>query len=182
MHILLIFSVSYLSCYAISFTRSKIRLGEHTISNEGPDCAKGSCNEGVQDFDIAKIIYHPSYNKPNVFQNDIAIVKLNRKVTKDSKCCTNELIRIVIYHSKSLNENILIYKIQYFVTFTFQVRGRYSAYVKPICLPYDDNVKEDYHVDSEGEKLKTWVAGWGATDPRGNHCERLLHLLKDFRS
>ena len=101
MHILLIFSVSYLSCYTISFTRSKIRLGEHTISNEGPDCAKGSCNDGVQDFDIAKIIYHPSYNKPNVFQNDIAIVKLNRKVTKDSKCCTNELLRIVIYYSKS---------------------------------------------------------------------------------
>ena len=65
-----------------SFHRTKIRLGEHEISNPGKDCDnKGICNAGSQDFDIEKIIIHPEYNSPNTFQNDIAIVKLDRKVS-----------------------------------------------------------------------------------------------------
>ena len=64
------------------FYRAKIRLGEHEISNPGQDCdIKGICNAGSQDFDIEKVIIHPEYNSPNTFQNDIAIVKLDRKVS-----------------------------------------------------------------------------------------------------
>ena len=66
------------------FYRTKIRLGEHEISNRGIDCdIKNVCNEGSQDFDIEKIIIHPEYNSPNTFQNDIAIVKLDRKVSQN---------------------------------------------------------------------------------------------------
>ena len=42
-------------------------------------------------------------------------------------------------------------------------------FVKPVCLPYEDNVREDYHFMKNGEKLESWVAGWGATDPRGKN-------------
>lgn len=70
------------------YYRSKIRLGEHTISNDGPDCSptdKSDCNLGTQDFDIEKVIVHPSYNAPEVFQNDIALVKLKGKIDANSK-------------------------------------------------------------------------------------------------
>ena len=66
--------------------RTKIRLGEHEISHPGQDCdIKNNCNAGSQDFDVEKIIIHPEYNSPNTFQNDIAIVKLDRKVTQNRK-------------------------------------------------------------------------------------------------
>ena len=46
------------------------------------DCAKDSfpkeCAPPVQNFDIEKIIPHESYNSPNPFQNDIALVRLDR--------------------------------------------------------------------------------------------------------
>ena len=70
------------------YFRTKIRAGEHKISNQGPDCSNETppvCNVGVQDFDVEKILYHPDYNSPNVFQNDIAIVKLDRKVSRNGK-------------------------------------------------------------------------------------------------
>ena len=41
--------------------------------------------------------------------------------------------------------------------------------MKPICLPFSDNDKEEYKFDSDGELLNVTVAGWGATDPRGKH-------------
>ena len=44
-----------------------------------------------------------------------------------------------------------------------------TDFVKPVCLPYEDNVREDYHFMKNGEKLESWVAGWGATDPRGKN-------------
>ena len=72
-------------------SRTKIRVGEHKISNEGRDCDNNSpphqtCNLGVQDFDVERILWHPEYNSPNIFQNDIAIVKLDRKVSRNGKC------------------------------------------------------------------------------------------------
>ena len=70
--------------HPLLFNRTKIRLGEHEISHPGQDCdIKNNCNAGSQDFDIAKIIIHPEYNSPNTFQNDIAIVKLDRKVSRN---------------------------------------------------------------------------------------------------
>jgi len=120
-----------------SFKLSKVRLGEHDIT-KNRDCPVlsnfGCNNEGVQDFDIEKLIIHKEYNSPNVFQNDIAIIKLKNKVIKND-------------------------------------------FVKPVCLPYEDNVREDYHFMKNGEKLESWVAGWGATDPRGRHtADRLQEI------
>ena len=45
----------------------------------------------------------------------------------------------------------------------------FVAFVKPICLPFSDNDKEEYKFDSEGDLLNVTVAGWGATDPRGKN-------------
>ena len=39
--------------------------------------------------------------------------------------------------------------------------------MKPICLPFSDNNKEEYKFDNDGELLIVTFAGWGATDPRG---------------
>jgi len=120
-----------------SFSLTKIRLGEHDITKDRdcPILSTFGCNDdGVQDFDIENVTIHEQYNKPNVFQNDIAIVKLKRKVTR-------------------------------------------NEFVKPICLPYEDNVKEDYNFAKIGEKLETWVAGWGATDPRGRHTADRLQKI-----
>ena len=42
-------------------------------------------------------------------------------------------------------------------------------YVKPICLPYEDDVDENYEeFEKEAKSFhKLWVAGWGATTARG---------------
>ena len=65
-----------------------MRLGEHDITKDR-DCPVlsnfGCNNEGVQDYDIEKFIIHKEYNSPNVFQNDIAIIKLKNKVIKYGK-------------------------------------------------------------------------------------------------
>ena len=49
------------------------------------------------------------------------------------------------------------------------VRFNITEFVKPICLPYGDDVKEDYRKGQNGKDLETHVAGWGATDARGNY-------------
>ena len=41
------------------------------------------------------------------------------------------------------------------------------AFVKPICLPYEDNANDRYHIGDNGQRLQTWVAGWGATNAVG---------------
>ena len=43
----------------------------------------------------------------------------------------------------------------------------HTEFVKPICLPYDDDVTNDYR--KSGDAL--WVAGWGVTGPRGKLLE-----------
>ena len=53
-----------------------MRLGEHRISTD-PDCLGTLCNDPPQDFDVEKVIFHPDYNRPSVFRNDIAIIKLD---------------------------------------------------------------------------------------------------------
>ena len=42
-------------------------------------------------------------------------------------------------------------------------------FVKPICLPYEDDVDENYEeFEKEAKSFhKLWVAGWGATTARG---------------
>ena len=74
-----------------------IRLGEHKISNVGKDCSprnRFECNLGHQDFEIEKIVIHPDYMFKAV-KNDIAIIRLNKKVTKNSKLLCLLLIDIL---------------------------------------------------------------------------------------
>ena len=42
-----------------------------------------------------------------------------------------------------------------------------SAFVRPICLPYEDVIEEDYHSSDAMKSHAFWVAGWGATTKRG---------------
>ena len=53
-----------------------VRVGEHDMSKD-PDCAH--CPP-VQNLGIAEVIFHPGYNKPRKFMNDIALLKLDREV------------------------------------------------------------------------------------------------------
>ena len=77
------------------FLRVKVRLGEHTISHPGPDCpsnfVKHGCNVGVQDIDVEKIVTHPSYSS-STYQNDIAIIRLKKKVFENGKYCDSIII------------------------------------------------------------------------------------------
>ena len=43
------------------------------------------CADPVQNFNIEKIIHHESYNSPNPFQNDIALVRLDRDIEENGK-------------------------------------------------------------------------------------------------
>ena len=66
--------------------RSQIRLGEHDIKHPNPDCntkCASMCNKGVQDFAVEKVTFHPDYNSPDKFRNDIAVIKLKEKVVEN---------------------------------------------------------------------------------------------------
>ena len=39
--------------------------------------------------------------------------------------------------------------------------------MRPICLPYEDDIKEDYHSSKVMKSHEFWVAGWGATTTQG---------------
>ena len=49
-----------------------------------------------------------------------------------------------------------------------------SDFVKPICLPYEDDVNEDYLSSEAMKRSAFWVAGWGATTMWGN-SKNYLH-------
>ena len=49
-----------------------------------------------------------------------------------------------------------------------------SEYVKPICLPYQDDAKEDYQTSQAVQHSDFFVAGWGATTGRGNYCVHVM--------
>jgi len=70
-----------------SYKFSRVRVGEYDLSKEKegqPDCDKdGWCAPLPQDFTPEQVITHPEYNKPNRFQNDIAIVKLDGTVIEN---------------------------------------------------------------------------------------------------
>ena len=61
------------------FCSASVRLGEHQLSTD-IDCDDGgqSCNDPPQNFEAEEVIFHPDYNKPNQYQNDIALIRLNR--------------------------------------------------------------------------------------------------------
>lgn len=58
-----------------------VRLGEHTISNEGKDCKETECADVPVDRNIEKITVHEDYDANSKNQlNDIALVRMNRDV------------------------------------------------------------------------------------------------------
>ena len=59
--------------------RKSVRLGEHRLSTD-PDCTAGGnfCNDHPQDFDIEEVEVHPDYGSPQVFRNDIALIRLSK--------------------------------------------------------------------------------------------------------
>lgn len=68
-----------------SFQLTTVRVGEHRLSTN-PDCVpdKSSCADPPQDIKISKIIFHPKYNTPNPFRNDIALLKLSQPVVENA--------------------------------------------------------------------------------------------------
>ena len=39
--------------------------------------------------------------------------------------------------------------------------------MKPICMPYYDDVNDNYRRDKNGVDLEAVIAGWGATENKG---------------
>ncbi|XP_037088976.1 phenoloxidase-activating factor 3-like [Pollicipes pollicipes] len=66
---------------------STVRLGEHNLITS-PDCQERdglkSCSEREQDFTPVEVLPHPDYSKPNRYWNDIALLRLDRPVSKNA--------------------------------------------------------------------------------------------------
>ena len=77
----------------------RVRVGEHVLSQE-KDCELGVCSPTPQDFNPELVIPHKSYNSPNAFQNDIALIKLDRNIVRNGinrnnypkTSCTNNFV------------------------------------------------------------------------------------------
>ena len=69
----------------MSFIRFRVtvRLGEHDLRQD-PDVVAKAPDNFIQDFEIEKVIAHEEYNTPNTFSNDIALLRLNKKVERRS--------------------------------------------------------------------------------------------------
>merc|ERR1712211_85288 len=64
------------------FALAVVRVGEHDLASE-QDCQSGVCSPDPQDMKVRKIVFHPSYGKPNAFQNDIAVISLEEEVQRN---------------------------------------------------------------------------------------------------
>merc|ERR1712038_1946703 len=64
------------------FALAVVRVGEHDLASE-QDCQSGVCSPEPQDMKVKKIVFHPSYGKPNAFQNDIAVISLEDEVQQN---------------------------------------------------------------------------------------------------
>ena len=70
--------------------RARVRVGEHTLSTPLDCWPNSDCAPKPQDFVPTKIIPHESYNAPNPFQHDIALLKLDRPVVRNGKSACQE--------------------------------------------------------------------------------------------
>uniref|UniRef100_A0A2P2HYT0 CLIP domain-containing serine protease n=1 Tax=Hirondellea gigas TaxID=1518452 RepID=A0A2P2HYT0_9CRUS len=59
---------------------SSVVLGEWDASTD-PDCVHGVCTDPVLKFGVAEAVIHPQYNKRFRYASDIALLRLNAKVT-----------------------------------------------------------------------------------------------------
>ena len=65
-------------------------------------------------------------------------------------------------------------------------------FVVPICLPYEDDAKEDYRNHKHKTNNEVFVAGWGVTGNKGNYyipnnnsivcvlCMFAIYRLRDY--
>jgi len=53
------------------------------------------CAPPVEDYKIEEIIVHPNYSKPMEFDNDIALLRLNKTIDFKGKhpICTNQIFK-----------------------------------------------------------------------------------------
>ena len=104
---------------------------------------------------------HPGYKGiSNFFQHDIALIRLKGKAKVNGELSIHikfaSKIQMVIFLTRALN--VICSSKCYVLDF-----------VKPICLPYEDDTNENYEEFEKEAKgfHKLWVAGWGATTARG---------------
>ena len=71
------------------------------------------------------MVLHKDYGKPQDYQNDIALIKLDKVVGKKEGD-----IELLFLHGKN-------------ATNSFHVKVHKNAFVGPVCLPWDDK-GEDY--------------------------------------
>ena len=72
----------FTSSHAFLLLRSiGVRLGEHNIANDDPDCDQHVCADVPVDVGIDDVIVHEEYNVTERGQyNDIALIRLDRDV------------------------------------------------------------------------------------------------------
>ena len=58
-------------------------MGEHDLANEEECSEDGHICNHPQDINIEKVVFHQNYSQPKPFQNDIAVIKLEREVEID---------------------------------------------------------------------------------------------------
>ena len=74
-----------------------MRVGEYDLGLE-EDCDEyGYCAPPPQDFSPVEVIIHQQYNKPNKFQHDIAIIKLDRDVLENGRIISFPYILSILY-------------------------------------------------------------------------------------
>jgi len=64
------------------FNLAGVRVGEHDLSSR-EDCSGNICSPPPQNFNVSEVIFHAQYGKPKPFQNDIALIKLDREVEEN---------------------------------------------------------------------------------------------------
>ena len=103
---------------------SQVRVGEYDLASEEgeQDCDQdGWCAPLPQDFTPTQILVHPQYNRPTKFQNDIAVIKLDRDVIVNGISSDS----LSSYCSLSLD------------------------YVSPVCLPFSEMMTSTLDSDPE---------------------------------
>ena len=55
-------------------------LGEHDIFSDR-DCQENRCSDPVQIHDVDSITVHPSFNNRQTVNDDIALIRLKKKIT-----------------------------------------------------------------------------------------------------
>lgn len=65
--------------------RTVVRLGEHHLETD-PDCQGLQCAPPTQNFTPTDIIIHPDFDTRVSVSDDIALIRLDRKVKLGGKC------------------------------------------------------------------------------------------------